>query len=98
MALDGAPRQERRWGEGVTERCGDNKRLLKGGGVGWRNKSRKIQKRLIQVGREVYNKVLSIATEPRFQREMSEVETQTPHNLDILHGPVDGYTHTNFVR
>ena len=45
-----------------------NDYLWGGGGVGWRRKSRKIQKRLRQVGRVGYNKVLSIATEPRFQR------------------------------
>ena len=29
--VDSAPIRERRWGAGVTERCGDNYRLLMGG-------------------------------------------------------------------
>ena len=31
VQVNGATRRKRRWGEGVTDRCGDDKRLLMGG-------------------------------------------------------------------
>ena len=31
VQVDRAPRQERRWGVGVAERCGENEQLLMGG-------------------------------------------------------------------
>ena len=32
IQVDGVSRQERRWGEGATERCYDDKQILVGGG------------------------------------------------------------------
>ena len=52
VQVDGVPRQERRWGVRVLERCYGDERLLMGRAVGWRRESRKIQKRLRHVGQE----------------------------------------------
>ena len=58
VQVDAVPGQERRWGEGVNYRCGDENRYLweaVGGGETKRSK-----KRLRQVGREARIKVLIV--------------------------------------
>ena len=49
--LDDASRQERRWGAGVEERCGNDKRILIGGGS-TKEVPRQIQKQFLQEEQE----------------------------------------------
>ena len=52
VQVDDNTRQERNWGEGVKESCGNNKILLSGGGGRTEEGPINIQTRLRQVGRE----------------------------------------------